>query len=436
MKLRPYQLSICKHLIKHSATFLIVDMGLGKTVCTLTALNYLIAKGKLKRVLIVAPKRVCQEVWPAEIAKWEHVKFSHALLTGSEAKRLKALSSDAQVFIINNELVPWLQKQKQEFDGIVVDESSAYKNPKAARTKAMHKLAAQARWRVCLTGTPTPKSLLDLHSQVKILDDGVRLGKSFYKFRTRVAIPDYSGFKWQVRDEKLVTDAVQDITYSLQLKDVALELPRLIENVHHAEPAADFMKRYKEFKQSLVYELQSTEDSVIAANAAVLANKLAQLTSGALYKEDGSCEYVDSTKLNMLSEMLEETGNTVVVYNFRSEFERLKKKFGGVDVREAGAVEAWNTGDIPVLLLHPASGGHGLNLQYGGSRIIWYNLTWSAEHYQQTIKRLHRSGQQASVLVDILAIRGTIDDIMHARVTQRGIAQEQYIAAFKKHLLK
>lgn len=415
---RPYQVRAVE-MASQKSMLLAIEMGLGKTGIALTVAANMLAEMRVRRVLVVAPKRVMESTWPDEIGKWEHLKWVRTRkLNGDPRQRLKLLDNlDADVYLISRDLMAWLYKAAARrndwpFDMVIVDESTSFKSPDSARFRALRYLRPRIRWLYCLTGTPISNSYLDLWGQMFLVDAGESLGTSYDRYKDAYFTPDYLGYSWNLRPgaKEAIQKAVEDRVLSLQQADY-LALPDRIIVDNHVDLPPEVMAAYKELEKNGLLELAEGEEKITATSAAAVANKLTQVANGGLYDAEGAFHEMHSAKLDMLQELLESTtDNVIVVYAYQSDLTRLQAAVGAIDVRDKGAVERWNRGEIRVLALHPASGGYGLNLQFGGRRMVWYGLTWSLEAWLQTIARLHRSGQTQQVIVHRILARGTIDD--------------------------
>lgn len=449
MKYQPheYQLKAEQWILEHDKCGLFLPMGMGKTSITLTAISDLMYDYfRVHKVLIIAPIRVADATWPAEINKWDHTKgLTYAKILGDRKQRLVGLAQDADVYLINRENVQWLVEQcgsRWPYDMVVIDELSSFKNPKAKRFKAMKRVLSKVKYFVGLTGTPAPKGLPDLWPQVYLMDQGQRLGKALTVFRSRYLIPGKSNghmvYEWLLQDgaKRRIYDAIGDICMSLEAEDW-LQLPECRYINHEVVLTDKVMQQYRRFKQNKIIEL--CPDGVItAANAGVVINKLLQFTAGAVYDENHVEQYLHEEKLNALEDLLEAAnGNPVMVfYYFKFDFDRIRQRFPGLNIRTIESeqdVADWNDGKIDMLLVHPASVGHGLNLQQGGNIIIWYTLpNWNLELYLQANARLHRQGQIKTVRIYHLIAKGTVDEDMIRSLEQKDVSQKALIEALKK----
>lgn len=433
---RDYQKPITDKIVSDHSAFIIATMGAGKTASTLDGISRLFDEFEVARVLIVAPLRVASHTWPSEVAKWD--SFNHLTTKtaiGSPAKRHAAIAAGAQLTFINRENIPWLVKEygkKWPFDMVVIDESSSFKNSSSQRFKAFKKVRKFVdRW-VLLTGTPTPNSLLEIWSQVFLLDGGERLGRAYSAFRSRYFESDYMGYKFTPRPgaDKQIHDAVADLCVVVEKYDGLPDRVDLTESVQLPKKARD---QYDEMVRELIIEMG--DDEITAVNAAVLVGKLQQLCNGAIYNEAGDVVEVHDEKLNALDDLLEQSEgeNVLIAYNYKHDLTRIKARYpDAVDIKEDGAIDRWNAGKIRMLLAHPASAGHGLNLQDGGNRIIWLSPTWSTELKLQFDARLHRQGQQKPVFIHTITVDESVDGDIIEAVTHKKSVQDILIDAVKK----
>ena len=443
----PYQ-KIAVEAIKNNTHYgLLLEMGLGKTVSTLTAINELIWEElDVDTVLIVGPKRVAENVWTSEIEEWEHLKnLRISRIMGNEKQRRAALAEKSEIYTISRDNLAWLigiyGGGKLPFDMLVIDESSSFKNPKSLRFKALKPVLPHFKRVVILTGTPAPNSLMDLWPQIYMLDRGERLGKTITKYREEYFKPGKRNgaiiYSYDIISdgEQRIHEKISDICMSMKAKDF-LNLPERIDNVIKIPLPDKLRKEYNQFEEEAVLELFSGEKEITAVNAAALTNKLLQFANGAVYDEDKNYHVVHDLKLDALEEIVEESGGKpiLVAWTYRSDMERIKKKFKNLNPRELKTsqdIKDWNEGKIQMLLMHPASGGHGLNLQHGGNIMVWFGQTWSLELLQQFIARLHRQGQTSSVIVHYLVLEGTMDlDVLKAQ-DRKARGQEGLMQAVK-----
>ena len=416
---------------------LFLDMGLGKTISTLTALQDL--KGNdllLGKTLVIAPLRVANTVWKNEASKWSHISLTFSLCTGAASKREKGLEDLADVYIINRENIPWLVKRygtRWPFKNVIIDESSSFKSPRSQRFKSLKKILHKTERMVLLTGTPSPNGMLDLWSQIFLLDSGASLGKTMTRYKDRFFISDYHGFNFTLKGgaKSHIQKLISPLVLSMQASDY-LKMPERIDNIIPVELSKKAQRQYKELQTEFILEI-SKSDVVTAVNAAVLAGKLLQLANGAIYLDE-SFKLIHEAKLDALAEIIEATDQPILVaYNFKSDLARLQSRFPDAVTldKEGTVVDEWNEGNVPLLFCHPQSAGHGLNLQSGGSTIVWFGLNWSLEYYQQFNARLHRQGQTQTVIVHHLVATGTVDEIVMKALASKNITQNQLLIGLK-----
>lgn len=428
-----YQQHCINKVIEIAKLGLFLDMGLGKTVTTLTAIRQLkYDRFEVRKVLVIAPKKVAEGTWTREKDKWEHTKILRVSpVLGSQAKRIRALNTPADIYIINRENVCWLvdyYRNDWPFDMVVIDESSSFKSHTAKRFKALASISSRITRLVELTGTPSPNGLDDLWSQVFLLDGGERLGKRYTQFRERYFDPGRRGADGMVYDykakpgsEQSILERISDICISMKAEDY-LQLPDII---YHTVPVVldpKALKAYREMERKMVLELPEDEEEISVTSAAALSNKLLQLANGALYDDDHQVHEIHDCKLEAFTELIESLQGkpALVFYNFQHDKTRIlkaleKTKLRIRELKKSGDEDDWNAGKIDILLAHPASAAYGLNLQQGGNHVIWFGLTWNYELYTQANKRLHRQGQTEKVIIHHLVSTGTRDeDVMHA----------------------
>lgn len=418
---------------------LFLDMGLGKTSSALTAISDLRDSFLIHKVLIIAPLRVANSVWAQEAQKWKHLRHLRvSVCTGSEKQRFGALHTDADVYVINRENVEWLvgQMKKWPFDMIIIDESSSFKNASTKRFKAIRKILPYTEYMVLLTGTPSPNGLLDLWSQMFMIDFGQSLGRTMTTYKQRFFEQDYMGYKFTPREgsaEKIQTLIAPSVIH-MSAEDY-LELPARIDLIERVTLPASTQNIYDNFEKTLLAELEDGEE-IEAMSAAVLANKLLQFANGGMYtSENGTWSAIHKEKLDALEEIVEDNPNEniLVAYNYRFDLERLQEKFPSAAVldKQQETIDRWNRGEIKMLLAHPASAGHGLNLQQGGSLIVWFGLTWSLEYYQQFNARLHRQGQTKPVRILHVLAKKTIDERVFGVLSMKDATQKKLLSALK-----
>ena len=419
---------------------LLLEMGLGKSVSTLTAALDLLEDFSVRCVLVIAPLRVANSVWAQEVKKWRHLSgLRVSVCTGSEKQRLTALYRDADVFVINRENIMWLVEKKRTkwpFDMVVIDESSSFKNSSTKRFKAIRKILPDTEYMVLLTGTPSPNSLLDIWSQMYMIDFGKALGRTMTGYKQRFFEQDYMGYNWTLRDgaEKAIQSLIEPSVIHMSAEDY-LDVPDRIDLTERVVLEPSIMAQYKKFEKTLLLELENGDD-VEAMTAAVLANKLLQTANGSAYTDkNGAWTPIHSEKLDALAEIIEDNPNEniLVAYNYRFDLERLQERFKTAVLldKKQDTIDRWNNGQIKLMLAHPASAGHGLNLQNGGSMIVWFGLTWSLEYYQQFNARLHRQGQLRPVRVVHIVSADTIDERVLQVLTMKDATQKSLLAALK-----
>ena len=447
---REYQRYATEYIETHPIAAVLLDMGLGKTSITLTALNDLLFDSfEIHKVIVIAPLRVARDTWPAEMEKWEHLSIlQYSVAVGTEVERLSALKRQADIYIINRENVQWLIEASGipfDFDMVVIDELSSFKNHQSKRFRALMKVRPRVERIVGLTGTPTGNGLMDLWAKFRLLDKGERLGRFIGQYRARFFLPDKRNgqvvfsYKPLPGAEQQIYKLISDITISMKSTDY-LQMPELVSTgyeVHLSEPERE---RYEELKKDLVLQLPDGE--ITAANAASLSGKLSQMANGAVYTDSGVTISIHDRKLDALEDIIESMGGKplLVAYWFQHDLERITKRlhklkipFSKLDTSES--IRRWNAGELPVALIHPASAGHGLNLQSGGFTIVWFGLTWSLELYQQTNARLWRQGQESdTVVVRHIITKGTIDERILKALEMKDTTQSALIDAVKAEL--
>lgn len=454
MKYEPhdYQQYAIEYIRKHPVAAVLLDMGLGKTSITLTALNDLLFDYfDVHKILVIAPLRVARNTWSGEIGKWEHLEdLQYSIIVGTEKERKAALAKRADIYIINRENVQWLIEKSGypfDFDMVVVDELSSFKNHDAKRFKALMKVRPKVKRIVGLTGTPSSNGLMDLFAEFKLLDMGERLGRFIGNYRVNYFKPDkmngpivYS-YKLLPGAEQRIYDAISDITISMKAAD-HLQMPELISSRYEVQMDEQEKQNYDQMKEQLVLSLP--EGEVTAANAASLSGKLLQMANGAIYTDDGEIQLIHDKKLDALEDMIEAANGkpVLVAYWFKHDLKRImqrltEKKISFERLDTDASIGKWNKGEIPVALIHPASAGHGLNLQSGGNTLIWFGLTWSLELYQQTVARLWRQGQTAgTVIVEHIITAGTIDERVMKALELKDNTQSALIDAVKAEVVK
>ncbi len=425
-------------------------MGLGKTSCTLTAINDLLFDYfDIGKVLVIAPKRVAESTWSDEIDKWDHIKdLRVSVIAGTEKQRTAALEARADIYTLGRDNVVWLveylqqNKIKWPFDALVIDELSSFKNTKSKRFKALKKITPLLKHVVGLTGTPTPNSLIELWPQMYLLDRGERLGKTQGAYKDRYFYP-ISGqghivYKYGLKEgaEKAIYNAIGDICISMKSED-HLKMPERIDNFIELKLPVTVMRSYKEFEKEKILEFK--DDVLTAANAAVVAGKLLQFANGYVYDDEKKSHFVHNVKIEALKEIIDTSQEqpVLVFYNFKHDYEALAKEFKSLKPRTIKTpqdIKDWNAGKIQLLLAHPASIGHGLNIQAGGHIIVWYGLTWSLELYQQANARLYRQGQKESVIIHHLVAQGTMDEQVIKILKEKDKGQNALMSAVKARI--
>lgn len=444
MKYEPheYQEYAKEFVIKQNVSALFLDCGLGKTVITLTAIwELLLDYFEVRKILVIAPLRVARDTWPAELYKWEHLKgIEMSAVLGSERERVTALNRRANVYVINRENVEWLVEYcRWDFGMVVIDELSSFKSHKAKRFKALKKVRPMVRRIVGLTGTPAPNGLIDLWAEIGLLDMGQRLGRFIGGYRDRFFVPDKRGremvFSYKPREgvEEAIYELISDICISMKATDY-LEMPECIYNRVEVTMNEKERTLYQQLERDMLIPFE--DGDIDAVNAAGLSNKLMQMANGAVYDENGVVKNIHDRKLEALEDLVEAAnGKTVLIaYWYKHDLERIKKYVGAVELDTAEDMRKWNGGEIPVAVIHPASAGHGLNLQAGGSTLIWFGLTWSLELYQQMNARLWRQGQKETVVIHHLIAKGTLDERVMEALEKKDCGQSALVDAVKARI--
>ena len=442
---RLYQRYAIRRIIDTPAVALLLDMGMGKTVSTLTAINELMFdRFEVHKVLVIAPLRVALSTWRDECEMWEHTRHLRvSVAVGDLRTREAALAEDADIYVVNRDVVRWLvgyYRAKWPFDMVVVDESSSFKNPASQRFRALRKVRPLVQRVVLLTGTPAPNGLMDLWSQLYLLDRGERLGRTLTEYRERYFRPgQQSGhivYSYDARPgaEQEIFRRIGDICVSMKSEDY-LTLPPLIQNVVRVQLPEAAARRYREMERELVLSIGDAD--ITAVSAAALSNKLLQMANGAVYDTEGKVVKLHDAKAEALDEIIScnEGKSVMVIYSYRHDLDALRRRYPKArELKTADDIRAWNAGQIPLLLVHPQSAGHGLNLQHGGHIVVWYGLTWSLEAYQQTNKRLHRPGQTEPVVLHHLVAGGTIDEDVMRALGGKAAGQEDMLEAVKARI--
>lgn len=440
-----YQIYATEFIEEHPVAAVLLDMGLGKSVITLSAINNLcLDTFEVQRVLVIAPLRVARDTWKAEIEKWEHLKYlKYSVAIGTEAERLSALKRPAHIYIINRENVVWLIEQSGlpfEYDMVVIDELSSFKSHQAKRFKSLMRVRPTISRMVGLTGTPSSNGLMDLWAEFKLLDMGKRLGRFITHYRDEFFRPDKRNgqviFSYKPKDgaEDEIYRRISDITISMKAAD-HLKMPECVMNEVNVSLSEKEMKLYNDLKKDLVLAIANKE--IDAVNAAGLSNKLSQMANGAVYDEDKNYIEIHNQKLDVLEDLIEQANGkpVLVAYWFKHDLERIKKRFDVREIKSSKDISDWNNGNIPVAVIHPASAGHGLNIQEGGSTLIWFGLTWSLELYQQTNARLWRQGQKSkTVVIHHIISKGTIDEQIMKALREKEMSQDALMDAVKAEI--
>lgn len=441
MKYKPheYQEYAKEFIIGRKVSALFLDCGLGKTVITLTAVwELLLDYFEVRKVLVIAPLRVARDTWPGEVEKWEHLNvIEMSAVLGSEEERVAALNRRANVYVINRENVEWLvEHSRWDFDMVVIDELSSFKSHQAKRFKSLKRVRPMIRRIVGLTGTPAPNGLIDLWAEIGILDMGLRLGRFIGGYRDRFFLPDKRSremvFSYKPRDgaEEAIYSLLSDICISMKAVDY-LEMPECVYNRVEVSMSEKERNLYSRLEKDMLVPYD--DGDIDAVNAAGLSNKLLQMANGAVYDETGKVRHIHDRKLEALEDLVEAAnGKTVlVVYWYKHDLDRIKKRLGAIELDTAVDFQNWNAGEIPVAVIHPASAGHGLNLQAGGSTLIWFGLTWSLELYQQMNARLWRQGQKETVVIHHLIAKGTLDERIMESLKKKDCGQSALVEAVK-----
>lgn len=441
-----YQKYCTNYLIQHKKCGLFLDMGLGKTAITLKAIDELVNDYlEVNKVLVVAPLRVAKLTWKDELAVWKDLNLTISIAVGNIQQRIESIESNSDIITINRENIKWLldyyksNKKIPPFDMIVIDESSSFKNKSTSRWKAMKVFTNLAKRVVILTGTPVPNGYMDLWAQIYLLDKGKRLGLTLTEYRNRYFYLynlKFRQFKLKTGSEDLINQAINDICVSMKSEDY-LTLPEKITNNIQVELDNKSLDLYKKMELEMLIKLN--DETILAANAAVVMNKLIQIASGAIYDEKGDYLLIHQAKIEALKEIIEDNENKpiLVFYNYRSEKERILEAFKVLNPRELNSKQDqddWNSGKIKLLVVNPASAGHGLNLQAGGNIIVWFSLTWNLEYYQQANKRLYRQGQKNSVIINHLIAKNTVDEDVLSRLNGKRKRQDSLLDYIKAKL--
>ena len=438
--LHHYQNSALDVVLNKKKCALFLDMGLGKTTTTLTAIHDLYYNFSVERILIIAPLKVANNVWHKEAQKWEHLQeLDIAIATGSVNERVSAINSNKTITLINKENVPWLvEKCKWKWDMVIIDESSSFKSARAKRFRALKKVMKYIRSIVLLSGTPSPNGMMDLWSQMYLIDQGERLGRTITNYRQRFFVPDgYMGYNYKLKPgaKEQIMELIKDVCVTMTAEDY-LELPECINVNEFIELPDKAKQQYKELEKEFIISLDDID--IESPSKAALGNKLLQICNGSVYDAERNVHEIHNEKIERLKEIIEDNPgeNFLVAYNYKHDLEKLQKAFPkAVKLETAKQEDDWNKGKIKILLAHPASAGHGLNLQYGGNVIIWYGLTWNLEYYQQFNKRLHRQGQKNTVRNIHLIAKGCLDEkVLFFALSGKAKTQKDLIDYLKHEL--
>lgn len=446
MKYSPheYQTYATSFILENPIAAVLLEMGLGKSVITLTAIyELMLNRFEVGKTLVIAPLRVARDTWSSEIEKWEHLKcLTYSVAIGTEAERLEALKKPAHLYLINRENVDWLINKSGipfDFDMVVIDELSSFKSHTTKRFKSLMKVRPKIKRIVGLTGTPSSNGLMDLWAEFRLLDMGRRLGRYITHYRNTFFVPDKRNqqmvfsYKPKLGAEESIYKLISDITISMKSADY-LKMPKCVMNEVQVKLSQKELLVYDKLRHEMVVSLG--DEQIDAANAAALSGKLLQMANGAIYNEEKSVFHIHDRKLDALEDLIEgANGKSVLVaYWFKHDCDRIKKRFDVREIKTTKDINDWNNGKIPVAIIHPASAGHGLNLQSGGSTLIWYGLTWSLELYQQTNARLWRQGQKETVIIHHIITKGTIDEDVMKALKLKEKTQTQLIDAVKANL--
>lgn len=438
-----YQNYAIEYIRSNPVAAVFLSMGLGKTVISLTAIaDLLFDSFEIRKALIIGPLRVARDSWPMEISKWEHLKhLTYTVVVGPLTERKAALARQADITIVNRENVQWLVESGNfDYDMVVIDELSSFKSHTSKRFKALMKVRPKVKRIVGLTGTPSSNGLMDLWAEFRLLDMGERLGRFITRYRETYFKPEKQNgqmvytYRPRPEAEEEIYRRISDITISMKCTD-HLKMPELISSQYEVVLSDDERRQYERLKSELVLTL--SDEEITAPNAASLTNKLSQLSNGAIYDDGRNIVEFHSRKLDALEDIIESAnGNPLLVaYWFRHDLERIRKRFDVREIKTGKDIIDWNAGKIPVAMIHPASAGHGLNLQSGGSTLVWFGLTWSLELYQQTNARLWRQGQTSgTVVIQHIITKGTMDERILKALSQKELTQNALIDAVKADL--
>lgn len=439
-----YQTYATNFILEHPVAAVLLEMGLGKSIITLTAIyELMLNRFEVQKVLVIAPLRVARDTWPAEIEKWEHLTgLTYSVAIGTEAERLAALKRPAHLYLINRENVDWLITKSNlpfDYDMVVIDELSSFKSYAAKRFKSLLKVRPRVKRMVGLTGTPSGNGLMDLWAEFRVLDMGQRLGRYITHYRNNFFVPDKRNqqmifsYKPKPGAEDAIYKLISDITISMKSADF-LKMPECIINEVPVALSEKEWSVYQVLKEDMVVDLKTEE--IDAVNAAALSGKLLQMANGAVYNEEKEVIRIHDRKLDALEDLIEGANGkpVLVAYWYNHDLQRIKQRFSVREIKTSQDIKDWNNGEIPVAVIHPASAGHGLNIQFGGSTIIWFGLTWSLELYQQTNARLWRQGQNDTVVIHHIIAKDTIDEDVMAALRKKEKIQSALIESVKARI--
>ncbi len=439
-----YQNYATNFILEHPVAAVLLEMGLGKSVITLTAIyELMLNRFEVEKVLVIAPLRVARDTWPAEIEKWEHLRgLTYSVAIGTEAERIAALKRPAHLYLINRENVDWLITKSHlpfDYDMVVIDELSSFKSYAAKRFKSLLKVRPRVKRMVGLTGTPSGNGLMDLWAEFRVLDMGQRLGRYITHYRNNFFVPDKRNqqmifsYKPKPGAEDAIYKLISDITISMKSADF-LKMPECIINEVPVALSEKEWSVYQALKEDMVVDLKTEE--IDAVNAAALSGKLLQMANGAVYNEEKEVIRIHDRKLDALEDLIEGANGkpVLVAYWYNHDLQRIKQRFSVREIKTSQDIKDWNNGEIPVAVIHPASAGHGLNIQFGGSTIIWFGLTWSLELYQQTNARLWRQGQNDTVVIHHIIAKDTIDEDVMVALRKKEKIQSALIDSVKARI--
>lgn len=439
-----YQKYATNFILEHPVAAVLLEMGLGKSVITLTAIyELMLNRFEVEKVLVIAPLRVARDTWPAEIEKWEHLKgLTYSVAIGTEAERLAALKRPAHLYLINRENVDWLITKSSlafDYDMVVIDELSSFKSYAAKRFKSLLKVRPRVKRMVGLTGTPSGNGLMDLWAEFRVLDMGQRLGRYITHYRNNFFVPDKRNqqmifsYKPKPGAEEAIYKLISDITISMKSADF-LKMPECVINEVPVALSEKEWSVYHDLREDMVVALKDEE--IDAVNAAALSGKLLQMANGAVYNEEKEVIRIHDRKLDALEDLIEGANGkpVLVAYWYNHDLQRIKQRFSVREIKTSQDIKDWNNGEIPVAVIHPASAGQGLNIQFGGSTIIWFGLTWSLELYQQTNARLWRQGQNDTVVIHHIIAKDTIDEDVMAALRKKEKIQSALIDSVKARI--